>query len=428
MEQVVTSANMRRALQRVWSNDGSPGGDGMTVAELPDFLHQAWPQIRQQLLTGEYQPQPIRRVEIPKPDGGVRLLGIPTVVDRLIQQAILQVLEPLYEPTFSPHSYGFRPGKSAHQAVRQAQGYVAEGREWVVDLDLEKFFDRVNHDILMSRVARRVGDRRVLRVIRRYLTAGVLVHGVVIERHEGTPQGGPLSPLLSNILLDELDRELERRGHRFCRYADDCNIYVQSRKAGERVMAQVTQFLARRLRLQVNPTKSAVATPEQRKFLGFRILRPTTKRPAPAIRLAPQSLQRFKRRMRRLTGRHRGISRELLLQELGRYTRGWMGYFALAGPASLYRDLDSWLRRRLRAFIWTQWKTPANRYRHLREAGVPHAAAMSSAYNRMGAWRASGFGNLHRAVTNQKLCEWGFQSLLASYEARTASRAAVKSA
>jgi RNA-directed DNA polymerase len=429
MEQVVTPTNMRRALRRVWANGGSPGGDGMTVAELPGFLQQAWPQVRQTLLSGEYQPQPVRRVEIPKPDGGVRLLGIPAVVDRLIQQAILQVLEPLYDPTFSPHSYGFRPGKSAHQAVRQACEFVAAGKAWVVDLDLEKFFDRVNHDLLMSRLARKLGDRRLLRLIRRFLTAGVLVHGVVIERHEGTPQGGPLSPLLSNILLDELDRELTKRGLSFCRYADDCNIYVQSRKAGERVMASVIRFLERRLRLKVNLAKSAVAAPQERKFLGFRLLPPNQWRAEPLIRLAPQSLKRLKHKLRCLTGRHRGVSREELLRELGRYTQGWMSYYALAGPPSVYRDLDSWLRRRLRAFIWTQWKTPKNRSQHLRQSGVPHFAAMSVAYNRMGAWRAAGNGNLNRAVNNQRLREWGFQSLLDSYMARhNASGKAVSSA
>jgi RNA-directed DNA polymerase len=291
LEAVVAADNMRQALKRVRANKGSPGTDGMTVQQLPAFLQAHWPRLKQELLDGTYRPQPVKRVEIPKPDGGVRQLGIPTVVDRLIQQAILQVLDRLYDPAFSSHSYGFRPGKSAYQALEAAREYVASGKEWVVDLDLEKFFDRVNHDLLMGRLAKRIGDKRLLRLLRRYLEAGVMINGVVVEREEGTPQGGPLSPLLANILLDELDRELERRGHCFCRYADDCNIYVQSQRGGERVMASVTRFLETKLRLKVNRDKSAVARPSQRKFLGYRILGRAEKA---RLGIAPKSVRRAK--------------------------------------------------------------------------------------------------------------------------------------
>src|SRR6266545_955142 len=323
IEAVVTAANMRRAMKRVQANKGSPGVDGMTVQEMPAYLEQEWPRLREELLEGRYRPQPVRRVDIPKPDGGKRELGIPTVVDRLIQQAILQVLDPLYDPTFSPHSYGFRVGKSAHQALEQARVYVASGRGWVVDLDLEKFFDRVNHDLLMGRLARRIADKRLLKLIRCYLEAGVLLNGVVVERWEGTPQGGPLSPLLANILLDEMDKELERRGHCFCRYADDCNIYVQSQRAGERVMESVSRLLEKKLRLKVNRTKSAVDRPWRRAFLGYRVFRGANAR----LSVAPGSLKRAKDTIRRITKRSRGVSLDSVLQELGVFTDGWVGYF-----------------------------------------------------------------------------------------------------
>jgi RNA-directed DNA polymerase len=366
MEAIVDAENMRRALKRVRANKGSPGGDGMTVQQLPEFLKSQWPRIRQELLEGSYQPQPVRRVEIPKPDGGKRSLGIPTALDRLIQQAILQVLDRLYDATFSPHSYGFRPGKSAHQALEQARDYVASGKEWVVDLDLEKFFDRVNHDLLMGRLAQKIGDKRLLRLIRRYLEAGVMLNGVVIEREEGTPQGGPLSPLLANILLDELDRELTRRGHSFCRYADDCNIYVQSQRAGERVMASVTRFLEQKLRLQVNREKSGVARPSQRKFLGYRILGTKKAR----LGIAPKSLKRAKDTIRRITKRNRGVSLGRVLEELRTFTEGWVAYFWRARTPSVFRAVDEWIRRRLRCYQWKQWKTPRHRARELRKAGV----------------------------------------------------------
>lgn len=413
MEQVVAADNMRRALKRVRANKGSPGVDGMTVQQLPTFLKEAWPGIRQALLDGTYQPQPVKRVDIPKPDGGKRQLGIPTVVDRLIQQAILQILEPHYDPEFSSSSYGFRPGRGAHGALAQAREYVAEGRRWVVDLDLEKFFDRVNHDILMGRLAKRIGDRVLLRLIRRYLGAGVLLNGVVIDREEGTPQGGPLSPLLSNILLDKLDKELERRGHSFCRYADDCNIYVQSRRAGERVMASVVRFLETKLRLKVNAAKSAVARPAERKFLGFRIIRGEQAR----LSIHPKSLKRAKDTIRRITKRNRGASLERVLKELRTFTNGWVGYFWVAHTPSVFAALDQWIRRRLRCYQWKLWKKPRNRIRQLRKAGVGPWLAAGVAYDGPGYWRVAGCPAMSRALPNVKLQELGFHSLREKYAA-----------
>ncbi len=417
MEAVVAGVNMRPALRRVKGNKGSPGVDGMTVAELTAYLEREWPRLKQELLEGTYQPQPVQRVEIPKSGGGKRQLGIPTVVDRLIQQAVLQVLTPLYEPSFSPHSYGFRPGKSAHQAVEAAREYVAEGRGWVVDLDLEKFFDRVNHDVLLSRLARRIGDKRILRLIRRYLQAGVMLNGVVVGREEGTPQGGPLSPLLANVLLDDLDRELTRRGHCFCRYADDCNIYVRSRRAGERVKASVTRFLERKLRLRVNEEKSAVGRPWQRKFLGFRILRQKETR----ISVAAESLKRAKETIRRITRRNRGVSLERVLQELRTYTDGWVGYFALARTPSVFQELDGWIRRRLRCYQWKQWKTLRNRAVQLRQAGVGRYLAWGTAYDGPGLWRAAGSPALTRALPDAKLAELGYHSVYQKYQSLTAA-------
>lgn len=411
MEAVIAPQNMRRALKRVKANKGSAGSDGMSVGELPGFLREHWPVIKARLLAGSYQPYSIRRVEIPKPDGGVRQLGIPTVLDRLIQQAVLQVLEPCYEASFSPSSYGFRPGRSAHQAVRAAREYVASGRSWVVDLDLEKFFDRVNHDVLMNRLARRIGDTRVLALIRRFLQAGVMVNGVVIERVEGTPQGGPLSPLLSNILLDELDKELERRGHCFCRYADDCNIYLQSPRAGADVMASVMRFLETTLKLRVNRSKSAVAQARERTFLGMRIVGKEKAR----ISLAPISLQRCKTTIRRITKRSRGVSLSRVIGELNQFTMGWVNYFAFAEVKSICRDLDRWIRRRLRCFQWKQWKTSRTRLRHLRGAGIGPWLAWGMVAGKHGPWKTSGSPALTRALPNQKLAEQGYQSLLERY-------------
>jgi RNA-directed DNA polymerase len=352
MEEVCERENLKRALQRVKSNKGSPGIDGMKVSEMPGYLKQHWLTIREQLLKGTYQPQAVRRVEIAKPDGGVRKLGIPTVLDRFIQQAVMQVLQGRWDRTFSEHSHGFRPQRSAHQAVTKAQQHIAAGNRWVVDLDLEKFFDRVNHDRLMAAIARRVSDKRMLKLIRAFLESGVMENGLVSPVEEGTPQGGPLSPLLSNLVLDELDRELERRQHCFVRYADDCNIYVASERAGKRVMNSVTSFIRRRLKLKVNEAKSAVARPQTRKFLGFSF----TCGKEPKRRIAPQALLRCKRRVRELTRRTRGISLPQMTKELSGYLRGWKEYFGHCQTPSVLLHLDQWIRRRLRSVIWKQRK------------------------------------------------------------------------
>jgi RNA-directed DNA polymerase len=385
MEEVCERENCLQALKRVKANKGSPGIDGMRVEELPGYLYQHWPTLRGQLLDGTYQPQPVQRVEIDKPDGGVRKLGIPTVLDRWIQQAVLQVLQPRWNPTFSEYSYGFRPYRSAKLAVSQAQQYVAEGYAWVVDLDLEKFFDRVNHDRLMAAVARRVSDKRMLKLIRAFLTAGVMEDGLVSAIDEGTPQGGPLSPLLSNLVLDELDRELEKRGHRFVRYADDCNIYVRSERAGQRVMTSVTQFITQRLKLKVNAEKSAVARPGKRKFLGFSL----SHGKEPKRRIAAKALQRFKMRVRKLTGRMRGRSVEQTAQELSSYLRGWKSYFSFCQTPSVLEALDGWIRRRFRCMIGKQWKRGTVRFRNLRKAGVDAVLARKTAASVCGPWRVA---------------------------------------
>ena len=385
MEEVVERANLKAALHRAKANKGSPGIDGMTVDELPGYLTEHWPALRDQLLQGTYRPQPVKRVEIPKPGGGTRKLGVPTVLDRFLQQAVLQVLQGDWDRTFSPHSYGFRPHRSAQQAVAQAQQYVADGSGWVVDLDLEKFFDRVNHDQLMGQVAKRITDQRLLRLLRAFLTAGVLADGLVSPTDEGTPQGGPLSPVLSNLVLDALDRELERRGHRFVRYADDCNIYVRSERAGQRVMASITHFLTTRLKLTVNRAKSAVARPGERTFLGFSFTRP----PASRRRLAPSTLTRFKVRVRELTRRTRGVSLETMVQQLGIYLRGWHGYFGFCQTPTGLQDLDSWIRRRLRSAVWKQWKQGRTRFTELRRRGVGLALAATTAGSAHGPWRLS---------------------------------------
>ena len=419
MEEVVAQENMYRAYRRARANHGSPGVDGMTVDAAKAYLLEEWPRIREELREGTYRPQPVKRVDIPKPDGGTRQLGIPTVVDRIIQQAIHQVLEPLYDPTFSPNSYGFRPGRSAHQALEAARGFVEEGDVWVVDLDLERFFDRVNHDVLMGRLARRIGDKQLLRLIRRYLESGVLANGVVIEQQEGTPQGGPLSPILSNILLDEFDRELERRGHRFCRYADDCNIYVRTYRAGERVMASVTAFLEKRLRLKVNREKSAVARPSERKFLGYQIFEPTRARggaPTPVrLGIAPKSLKRAKEKIRRITRRHRGVALKRVLHDLAQFTNGWVGYYWRVQSSSAFLKLDGWIRRRLRCYVWTQWKTAKNRAREMVKAGVPARLAWGVVYDGPGPWRVAFCQAMTRALDNSTLELLGFHSLHKRY-------------
>ena len=383
MEEVCERKNLLRALRRVKSNRGSPGIDGMKVGELPGYLKQHWPRIREPWLSGTYEPQPVRRVEIPKPDGGVRQLGIPTVLDRFIQQAVMQVLQGQWDRTFSEHSHGFRPGRSAHQAVAKAQQYVRPGRRWVVELDLEKFFDRVNHDRLMKSVSLRIADQRMLRLIGAFLKAGVMENGLVSPVDEGTPQGGPLSPLLSHLVLDELDRELERRGHRLVRYADDCNIYVRSGAAGRRVMDSVTRFITRRLKLKVNQSKSAVARPAERKFLGFSI---GSGREAKR-RIAPQALARCKRKIRELTRRTRGISMKQRVTDLAAYLRGWKSYFGFCETPSVLKALDQWIRRRLRSVIWRQWRHSRVRFRHLREQGVGQGLTAQTVGSRHSCWR-----------------------------------------
>lgn len=381
MEVMLERENLKQALRRVEENKGAAGVDGMRVKELRAYLQQRWPELREQLQSGSYKPAPVRRVEIPKAGGGMRKLGIPTVVDRFIQQAILQILQPDWDATFSRHSYGFRPCRTAHQAIAEAQEYINGGYDTVVDIDLEKFFDRVNHDVLMSRVARRVADKRVLKLIRAYLNSGVLENGLVSATDEGTPQGGPLSPLLSNLLLDEWDRELERRGHRFVRYADDCNIYVRSQRAGERVLERMKYFLGRRLRLRVNEQKSAVGKPHERKFLGYSFTSETPTR----RRIAPQSVQRFKQRVRELTKRGQQVKR--VITELSRYLRGWVGYYGRTEWLGQLRELDGWVRRRLRRYLWRAWQRPRRRYRILRRHGVPVRQAWRVVH--FGPWRAS---------------------------------------
>jgi RNA-directed DNA polymerase len=378
----------------------------MTIDDAKSYLREHWPDIRSQLLAGAYRPQPVKRVEIPKPDGGVRKLGVPCVVDRLIQQALLQVLQKRWDPTFSEHSYGFRPGRSAHQAVAQAQRYVAEGYSVVVDLDLEKFFDRVNHDGLMARVAARIADKRVLKLIRAFLNAGVMEDGLVCPVDEGTPQGGPLSPILSNLMLDDLDKELARRGLRFCRYADDCNIYVRSRRAGERVMASVSKFLTLRLKLKVNETKSAVARPDERKFLGFSISNDGSER-----RIAPKALGKFKARIRDMTCRTRGKSLPQVVDELKPYLIGWRSYFDFCQTPRVLTNLEAWTRRRLRMYLWRQWQNGHNRFKELRRRGVPKFLAAVAAGSPTGFWRMSGHPAVQMALRNHAFDALGLPRL-----------------
>src|SRR6516162_2918879 len=413
MEEVCERANLREALRQVRGNKGSPGVDRMTVDQLGDYLKQHWPDIREQLLNGTYEPKPVRRVEIPKPDGGMRKLGIPTVLDRFVQQAVMQVLQRQWNPTFSRHSYGFRPRRSAHHAVAQAQQYIAAGHSWVIDLDLEKFFDRVNHDKLMGQVATRVEDKRLLKLIRAFLEAGVMENGLVSPVDEGTPQGGPLSPLLSNLVLDELDRELERRGHRFVRYADDCNIYVGSERAGQRVMESITSFITHRLKLKVNQAKSAVARPGQRKFLGFSF----TGEREPRRRIAPKAIDRFRKRIREQTQRTRGVSLRQMIKELVPYLRGWLGYFGDCQTPSVLLDLEKWLRRRLRSVVWKQWKRGRTRFRELRKRGISAGLAAKTAGSSHGPWRLAHSPALAIALPNAYFAELGLLPMVCASSA-----------
>ncbi len=391
-EEVLRKETLQKAWAKVLANKGAPGVDGVTIADFPKWFRERRDAIIASVRDGSYQPAPVRRVDIPKPGGWTRMLGVPTVLDRVLQQAIMIVLTPILDPTFSESSFGFRPGRSAHEAVGQAREYVAGGRRWVVDMDLSKFFDRVNHDVLMERLARRIADKALLRLIRSYLNAGIMSDGVVVERVEGTPQGGPLSPLLANVLLDEWDKLLESRGHKFCRYADDCNIYVQSRQAGQRVMGWCVRFLERVLRLKVNEKKSAVDRPWRRKFLGLSV----SSHRQSKIRIAAESVERFRERVREITSRRRGISLARMISELNRYTRGWFGYFRLTETQRVLKTLDGWIRRRLRCFLLKQWKPGRRRALALRKLGVADAQKISG--SRKGPWRLSRTRQLHMGL------------------------------
>jgi RNA-directed DNA polymerase len=412
MERILSRENLLTALKRVEQNKGSHGIDGMSVKFLRRHLYENWDSLREALRTGNYQPFPVRRVEIPKPSGGIRLLGIPTVTDRFIQQAIAQVLTPIFDPTFSEKSFGFRPNRSAHDAVRRAKGYIKEGFRWVIDMDLEKFFDKVNHDKLMGILTKRIEDRILLKLIRKYLQSGVMLNGIVQSTEEGTPQGGPLSPLLSNIILDKLDKELEARGHKFVRYADDCNIYVKSLKAGERVMKSITMFIEQKLKLKVNRDKSAVDRPWKRKFLGFSF----TWNKEPKVRIAKQSIKRFKTKIREITSRSKPFPMEVRIEMLNRYLTGWCGYFALADTPSKFKEFDEWIRRRLRMCKWKQWKKPKTRVRKLTGLGVPDNKAHEWGNSRKKYWRIACSPILHKTLDNSYWSQRGLRSLYDRYE------------
>lgn len=413
MEQILSRGNLLTALKRVEKNKGSHGVDEMPVQNLRRHIVKHWESLKMDLLEGTYEPQPVRRVEIPKPDGGMRLLGIPTVTDRFIQQAIAQVLSSMYDPMFSDHSYGFRSNRNAHEAVRKAKGYIQEGKRWVVDIDLEKFFDRVNHDRLMGTLAKRIEDKRLLKLIRKYLKSGIMINGVVLNSEEGTPQGGPLSPLLSNIVLDELDKELERRGHSFVRYADDCNIYVKTKRAGTRVMDSITSYIEGKLKLKVNPNKSAVDRPWKRKFLGFSF----TFHKEPKVRIARESMKRMKNKIREITARKKPLPMEYRIEKLNQYLMGWCGYFALADTPSVFVDIDSWIKRRLRMCMWKNWKKPSTKVRKLIGLGVWKGKAYEWGNSRKGYWRISKSPILHTTLGNSYWSSQGLKSLLSRYKA-----------
>ncbi len=412
MEEILSRENMILALRRVEKNKGSHGIDRMKVEELRPFLKQNWLTIKESILKGKYKPSAVRRVEIPKPDGGVRALGIPTVLDRLIQQAIAQTLTPIFDPQFSDNSYGFRPEKKAHQAVEKAKEYMNQGYKYVVDIDLEKFFDKVNHDILMSKLAKRISDKRVLKLIRKYLQSGIMLSGIIVRSEEGTPQGGPLSPLLSNIILDDLDKELERRGHKFARYADDCNIYVKTERAGKRVKASITKFLEKKLRLKVNQNKSAVDRPEKRKFLGFTFYRTKGRY---EIRIHPKSIKRLREKVKKVTSRRNSISMEARIERLSQITNGWVNYYSLAKAKAIMQKLDEWIRRRLRMCIWKQWKLPRTRIKNLISLGIPRPKAYEWGNTRKGYWRIANSPILNRSLTKEYFNSISYQSLSARY-------------
>ncbi|MGG3494798.1 group II intron reverse transcriptase/maturase [Peribacillus simplex] len=412
MEQILERENLIQALKRVERNKGSHGVDGMPVQNLRPHLATEGYNMKTALLQGTYQPQPVRRIEIPKPNGGVRLLGIPTVLDRFIQQAIAQILTKIYDSTFSENSYGFRPNKQGHQAVRKAKSYIAEGYTWVVDMDLEKFFDKVNHDKLMGMLERKIEDKRVLKLIRKYLQAGVMIGGLFHKSEEGTPQGGPLSPLLSNIILDELDKELEKRNLRFVRYADDCNIFVRTRKAANRAMSNLTSFIESKLKLKVNYEKTKVDRPWNRTFLGFSF---TRSKKNPKVRLDQQSLKRVKKRIREMTSRKSPIPMEFRIGRVKQYLRGWVGYFALIDTPNILRRLDSWIRRRLRMCLWKQWKLPRTRVRKLKGLGVPSGKAHEWGNSRKGYWRIAHSPILQKTLNNAYWHNQGLESLYERY-------------
>lgn len=413
LEDVLERNNMLEAMYRVIRNKGSHGIDGMKTDELREHVKKTWATVKTKLLEGKYNPSPVRRVEIPKPDGGVRLLGIPTVQDRMIQQAIAQVLSKLYEPTFSESSFGFRPNRGAKNAIKQSETYINQGYKWVVDMDLEKFFDKVNHNILMGKLEKKIKDKRLLKLIRKYLESGVLINGIKVSSEEGTPQGGPLSPLLANIMLDDVDKELEKRGHKFCRYADDCNIYVKSKRAGLRVMDSITRIIENELKLKVNKDKSAVDIVSKRKFLGFSFY---FVKGVAKIRIHEKSIKRFKEKVKSITNRNRGISMDLRLLKLNDSIKGWINYFGIANAKRKLSELDKWIRRRLRACIWKQWKKIRTRYRNLVKLGIDNWKAWEYANTRKGHWKISGSPILNKSLHNKYLESIGFVSLTQTYQ------------